>query len=357
MAKLCGIEPMIMEKIKTGDPAFHAFVDPERLEYVNQQKLFHLDIEMTSKCAGSCLFCYAGSDMGCTESMPSEKIYEAIDEVKKLDFRFIIFTGGDPLLRPDWYEIMSYAGEKGFRYWVISSGLLSKRDAKRLVNLNPECISVHITTLNPDLYAKLHTDPSTLERKIQGYRNLLEAGYPPNKVIGILTVTKQSVETFEETFDWFVDEMGAQFVCPVPFKDEGFGKDRKVWEPSLSQLKRVWEYRAQKLGKHWLMLGSSEGGFILCRTLVTLCYDGKVIPCACLRDFPVGSIYEESLTKIIEKNIDLLTFNQPIKGPCSECENNFICNGCRANAYHYTGDIFNSDPKCYLNPEAKELMW
>ena len=68
----------------------------------------------------------------------------------------------------------------------------------------------------------------------------------------------------------------------------------------------------------------------------------------------MGSVYQKRLTQIFEENRDALLFNDRGKGFCGEsCENRDVCFGCRARAYHYTGDVMASDPKCWLNPAAK----
>jgi radical SAM protein with 4Fe4S-binding SPASM domain len=93
-----------------------------------------------------------------------------------------------------------------------------------------------------------------------------------------------------------------------------------------------------------------------CSSLLTLFCDGSVMPCGQLpREFAVGNFYQQGLGNIVREHHTVIARGDlTIKGQCAICENNDICWGCRASAYHYLGDIEASDPKCWRNPAAKE---
>jgi MoaA/NifB/PqqE/SkfB family radical SAM enzyme len=269
----------------------------------------------------------------------------------------MLWVGGDPVLHKDWFAIVNYSIEKGMRNSIFSSTLISKKLAKELVQIKNglDMLGIHIDTINQENYNKLHTNPKTLQDKIRGYYNLLDAGYPPEQVMGCITLTKYSVETIEETLDWHIDEMGSKFVGLLAFKREGFGGLQRDFEPSLSEVKRAHEYRAEKLGKDLLKIGSSDVGLRFCRSNVYIKFDGRVTPCPMLSDLAVSNIHETSLGDILKHHRNSLLFNSKIEGFCGNgCDNRDVCFGCRATAYHYTGDVYASDPKCWMNPEAKE---
>jgi radical SAM protein with 4Fe4S-binding SPASM domain len=188
---------------------------------------------------------------------------------------------------------------------------------------------------------------------------LLDEGFPPENTVVCICLTKYSLETIEETLDWFLDKVEYPYwVDLIPFKLEGYGKEHFSYlEPGLSDIERSMKYRAKKVGEHWLRVGVMDMTQYFCRTYFYITYDGLVLPCAFFRDKPVGNVYEQSLDEIVEKNKDNLFFNFKLKGKCGNCENNDVCFGCRANAYTYLGDRQASDPKCWMNPEAKEYYF
>lgn len=359
MTQVPGCLKPVSVRERVEDAGFNIFVDYSMADYINQGKPYMIDFEPLSRCTGSCSFCYAGSTGADDFMIPKEKICEVIDDAHRMGIRLIQWCGGDFLLHPDWYEIMGYLGEKGMTGNVLSSVLtITRKVARQLVELHRasvvQAVPVHLTTIDQAIYDRIHTNPRTLQAKIQGYRNLLEAGFPSERIMGIMTILRPAMESLEQTVDWFIDEMGAQAVCMPGFKFCGFAGEHRDWEPTLADMKRAMDYRAQKLGAHWLKIGASDGSFFYCRVNLAILYDGSVVPCTMMRELVAGNIYQQRLPEIFEAHRDELLFNYEIKGHCGngECEHGDICFGCRATAYHYLGDPAASDPKCYLNPGA-----
>lgn len=344
----------------SGDTIFYqVFADPDRQEYMKQVLPFHIGVEITSKCAGSCAYCFSNSDLSGEFTLPTEKVFQLIDEAVDLGCKMIVWYGGEVLMHPQWYDFFAYSSEKGLLNTYASSAIISKQEARRLCELQIDSIVMHIDTIHPETYNQVHTVPKTLDAKIQGYRNLLEAGYPRDKVQGCLTLSKPVASRLEETVDWFLDDMGASFVIYVILKAAGYGKSLKHFEPSLQDVRRAVEYRALKLkDENLLRIGSSDGSHFICRTHFGVKFDGRVVPCLVAPDYSVGNLFENSLREIFDQYRDQLLFNFQVKGYCgTECENRDVCFGCRATAYNYTGDVEASDPKCWKNPQATEYCY
>lgn len=344
----------------TGNTIFYqVFADPERQGYMREILPYHIGIEITSKCAGSCSYCFSSSNIDGDITLPTEAIFKLIDQAIELRCKMIVWYGGEVLLHKDWYDIFAYSTERGLQNTYASSAIISKHEAKKLCQLDITSIVMHLDTIHQETYNMLHNNPKTLQRKMEGYRNLLEAGYAPEKVQGCFTLTKPSASRIEETIDWFVDEMGASFVVYVILKAAGYGKAQKHLEPSLYDVRRAVEYRAEKLrDENLLRIGSSDRSQFICRTHFGIKFNGLVVPCLVAPDYYVGNIFEDSLKEIFQRHRDELLFNFKVKGYCGqECQNRDVCFGCRATAYNYTGDVQASDPKCFINPEAREFVY
>jgi MoaA/NifB/PqqE/SkfB family radical SAM enzyme len=264
-------------------------------------------------------------------------------------------------MHPDWYNIALYGLNKGMTSGIDINVMINKDTAKKLNQLEQMGLSfmvIHLDTLRQDIYDKIHTYPKTMDLKIQGIYNLLQVGFPIEKLIGCITLTKPIIETVEETLDWLIDVIGLKHVTICSLKGIGFGKDLRYLEPSLSDYQRAHEYQSKKLGSHWLRIGSTDFGKYFCRTYFQIHSNGNVSPCNPLRELAVGSVYEEDLKEIYQKHKEHLLCKYEIKGYCgTQCVNRDICFGCRANAYYYLGDIQESDPKCWLNPNAPEYCY
>ena len=350
------IEYQNREIIPQGEEFFRKFINPTKQAAVAQVLPLQVDFELNNKCAGSCLYCCSASDTTGEISMPTEKVLSLIDEFVAFGIKQVIWPGGDPLLHPDCFNIWHSAGDKGLRNFVVTSGLISKKAAREITaNNSIKVAGIHIDTLNQEIYNQVHGDPQGLAQKIQGYRNLLEAGFSPQKVFPCITLTKPALESIEETLDWYIDEMGTIFVDLIPFRPVRFGNKHRQWEPNISDLKRAFEYRAKKLGENWLRIGPMECSKFFCKTTFNIACDGRVFPCGQIPDLVVGNVFEQSIQEIFAQKRDLILFDCEIKGKCGDCEHNDVCFGCRASAHHYTGDVWESDPKCWLNPAAKDV--
>lgn len=331
---------------------------PARVKALEESRPYSISIKLTSKCAGGCNYCYINSTEEGDAYLETDRLLRLFGEMRQIGAEMILWHGGDPLLHPDFFELCLRARDSGFIVTTLSSGLIPAREARQLVRLHQdgamEMIGLHLDTIDPEAYRKINSHPQTLQKKIQGYQNLREAGFPPQKILGLLTLTQPVCETIELTMDWYIDQMGVREVGFCIFEPEGFGWENRELEPSVSDLKRAFEYRARRLGEQYLRIGSSDLGALACRTYFAILYDGGVVPCVQLPELVMGNIYQESLMEIFQRNRDALLFNFEVHGPCASCQNNDVCFGCRASAYHYLGDIRASDPKCWLNPQARE---
>lgn len=338
------------------DPIFQLVADPSRAEAVNALRPLSLEIELTSRCHASCQFCHASSTSARAEEMPLDRAKQLIEEAADLGITTITWMGGDPHLYPGLRELMELVTDKGMAMQMPTSGLLGKKHAELLCEFSDNLmLGLHLDTVDPATYARVHRNPATLAGRQAGYRRLLDLGFPPWQIFGIVTMTAPVLERIEETIDWFYDEMNAVFVCLMVFKGEGFGKERESFEPSLSAVRRANEYRAAKRGAQWLRLGGSEGTHFYCRTNVCIDLAGHAYPCLAVRDYgKTESVFDVGLAAVMEKHRDCLLFNFRPEGMCGDCPNNDLCFGCRASAYYYAGDIKAADPKCWLNPDAPE---
>lgn len=345
---------------KEADQIFFTYSSPSRRQAAEACAPYHMDIELNNKCHGGCRFCFNSSHPGGTKFLPKEKVFQLIDEGYRLGARQILWNGGEPLLHPDFFEITEYAGEKEMKCAFFTSGInLNPKIARRLVNTpNLQAMAINIDSFDPEVFHRLHTSPKLLEQKIRAVENILEAGFPPSRLLPSVCITRPSADTVEETVDRFVDHYGTKMVYFFYFIPTGFGRENAQWEPRLSQVRRACEYRAKKTSPHWLRIGTLDCNATHCRIKIYITYDGEVLPCNFLTHRSAGNIYEKSLIDIHEPNREWLHFkNLQIKGQCGSCEHNDQCFGCRGKAHWYLGDETASDPKCWLNPEAKEFYF
>ena len=337
-------------------PDYTFGLSQERKRYLEERRLYSIQICPNYRCAASCAYCLESCEDVPKDELPKEELLKTLEGAAAFGVKSLSWQGGDPLLYAPLWELVDRLSELGVGSNIFTNGLVSKKDAKNLTRLatgdpHYESTIVHIDTLDPEVYARIHNNPKTLEQRVAGYKRLLDAGYPPERVMGVMTLTRQACETIEETIDWFLDEMGVGTIGLCGFKPQGFGSDPN-FEPALSDHRRAHEYRAKRLGEEWSEVGGlTMVGSLMCQTDIIIVAEGDVLGCL---GIPLGSIYDQSIAEIFESKRDQATFRGMVKGQCGSCELNPMCVGCRGAAYAYLGDPWASDPKCWRNPEAKE---
>lgn len=103
--------------------------------------------ELTYKCNFHCLHCYVVPDPS-KEELGVRQIRQILDQLRDIGCSHIGFTGGEPLLRKDIFEILQYAKKIGFIISLLTNGyLINKRAAEHIASLRPNLERVDISVL------------------------------------------------------------------------------------------------------------------------------------------------------------------------------------------------------------------
>jgi molybdenum cofactor biosynthesis enzyme MoaA len=174
-------------------------------------------------------------------------IEKIIKSASKMDVMAIDWLGGDPLLRKDWYDIMRLANKFGLVNNIWTSGIpLENIDvAQKAVEVTKDgFISVHLDTLDLELYKKLHTiDAETkINAILKGVDNVQRLGKNPGHLINCITFTKPIAIDSEKTIRFFFEKKGMR-TCLTQICSEGLAKDKKYLIPSIDEVKRICKFR------------------------------------------------------------------------------------------------------------------
>ena len=355
--------------------------------------------ETTQACDLACVHCRASAqparDPG---ELSTEEAKYLIDQVAEMDIPVFVLTGGDPLKRPDIYELVSYAGAKPKLNVCLTPSatpLLTEEAVRKLhdsglhrlaISLDGATEEVHDSfrgiagafehTLKTiqwanDAQLQIQINTSITRRnigQIEEIAALLEQFKISLWSVFFLVPTGRgqmedlpSAREFEEAFArlysisrrvrFHIKTTEAQhyrrFVLQRKF-EESCAESRRIQGGSRDESPALTPHHL-RTGLTPTRPGVNDGkGFIF------ISHIGEVFPSGF---FPLraGHIRRQSLEHIYRESALLQALRNPdrLKGKCKVCDYRDLCGGSRARAYALTGDPFAADPCCdYQPPEA-----
>ena len=150
-----------------------------RREKYRAPELRQLFLELTLRCNERCLHCGSACGDVSSEELPPEVYRRLLREVKA-DFApklpMLCITGGEPLLRQEFFEILGDAHALGYRWGMTTNGtLITKEVAHKLSEAGMGTVSVSLDGLE-EQHDRLRRTPGGWQKALAGIRNLVEEG-------------------------------------------------------------------------------------------------------------------------------------------------------------------------------------
>jgi radical SAM protein with 4Fe4S-binding SPASM domain len=336
-------------------------IDYNRLNKAYENKGFYsLQLEIGDVCHQGCIYCYMNALDIQTNSLSDHQIHSILKDAHQLNITAIEWLGGEPLLRKSIFGHMTFCEELGIRNNIWTGGLVLKNKdilVKTARYAKNGLISVHVSTVNPELYQILHPGHSKNELNIilTNIRELLDLGYPSNQLLNSVTFTGlQSSEDMIETMDYFEQEFGIKCSLNVyhTYLRPGLSRnDLEKFIPSQKEVKKVYS-RYCKLW-HVKAYPMNCVNKQYCSATVAVLCDGSVTPCATIREEGAPNIHKRnSFYEIVQKNKEHLIFekfrdSKNLPSSCRICELSNICFGCRSRSYAASKGMYGKDPRCF----------
>ena len=333
----------------------------------DQHRLIGVQLEITNKCNLRCVHCYTKSGEKRPKELTFKELKRLIDELANLGVAEISLSGGEPLLRKDFVKIAKYIKKYDIDLTLNTNGtLLNKNKVQTLTDLKFDFVSVSIHGNNPKIHNQITQSLNSYEKAINGIKILKSEGVRVGITAAITNLNINEISLiFEKSLELGVDSFYTFRFLPI-----GRGKMySKELEITPKQHKMLLETLREKEKKCNVRLAVQapfffegdiqESNIITCMAGKNICSvtcTGDVLGCAGLRDqeLVAGNIRKRRFTDIWHNSsiLNILrrrNFAQEIEGFCRKCEYNYICKGgCRATTYTYTGNIFGSDPTCWM---------
>lgn len=180
-------------------------IEAYRAGLMIKPQLRHLFLELTMKCNEKCLHCGSSCGDVFSDELTAQQYSKFLAEVKG-DFgvqnKMLCITGGEPLLRKDFFDIMDVANTLGFSWGMTSNAtLIDKQVAKDLKRVGMKTISVSIDGLEATHDAFRRT-PGGYQKAMEGIQNLIDVGGFQH-IQATTVVTHENIGQLEELFKIF----------------------------------------------------------------------------------------------------------------------------------------------------------
>jgi len=342
---------------------------------------FLVALNLTRRCNLRCAHCYldAGTrESGDPDELDTAAVRGVLDGIAAVNPAcMVVLTGGEPLLRPDIYDLCAHASNLGLMAVVGTNGtLLTASNVRRLLNTGVSGVGISVDSLTPAFHDGFRGLAGAWKHTMVGIENCRRLGLSFQIH---MSVHRGNVGEVEAMMDW-AHAQGALVMNFFFLVCTGRGERMtditpQQYEQVLSQLLAAQDRYSgmmvrARCAPHFKRLafqkdpGSPltkaqgyEGGGCLagthyCRITPT----GDVTACPYI-EVPVGSLSEQSFAEIWEHSEMFQALRKPkLAGKCGRCEFSILCGGCRARPMAVRGDLFGEDELCAYEPQGGTVI-
>ena len=346
-----------------------------------------MDIAITGQCNLRCPYCFYDHEMGSQPDLPTEEWLPFLEELGRLAVRDVCLSGGEPLVRPDLWEIVDGLIEHRLRYSLNTNGtriteqvVAAFEEGKRRTRLDGIQVSIDGSCAGVNDRSR---GRGAFDKTLHGMRLLVEAGFP---VTARVTVNRYNAGDLENVARLLLEEVGISSFGTNDAMPAGAGFDNRnaIGLTSAQQLEAMRtlgrledRYPGQvtamagPLARRHLYRAMEEARFgngsspdpsmgyltacggVFQKLAVT--HSGTIVPCVMLSGVRLGHIRTDAIGDIWTSHPALQALRNRRSIPlsrvpgCEECGWNQYCNGsCPGLAYEAFGDFERANPNdCY----------
>jgi len=362
--------------------------------------------ETTKACNLSCKHCRAvpRRSIGPTE-LTTKRAFELIDQIAVVAKPVFVLSGGEPLFRPDLFDIAEYGVATGFRMALATNGtLVDGMTAARIADSGISRVAISLDGAEPDTHDRFRGVPGSHRLALRGLHNLPDEGVSiqTNSTIAKHNVTEVPrlldlaleigadalhlfmlvpvgcgleiapaqmlpADEYERLLRWFDEESRT---CPIDLKAtcaphyyriraQRIEDERKRGDMTSTFIAPGTRAKAAPTmlggGHHGQHLSAMTRGCLAGTSVCFISNEGAVYPCGYLpvsagdtRSMHFCDIWNDS--PVFAQLRDFKGY----QGKCGDCRYGAICGGCRARAYAATGSFLAEEPFCSYRPDLDQ---
>ncbi len=338
----------------------------------------------TNACNLRCQHCYQSASKPLADELNLDEKRNIIDQLAENDVVSLAFSGGEPLMAPDFFETASYASQNNMYVTLATNGtLLTEKTVDKLVKSGVKYIEISLDAATPALHDDFRGIEGAWKRTLEGIKNAVMSD--ELFVCIASTITQHNFKEVNALID-LAEKLGTKRFLAFNFIPTGNAtniKDMDITPAMREELLEILYERLKKGGFEVMttapqfsrvcmsrskniiasahfgtyetsdktqmladFIGGCGGGRLYC----AIQPNGVVTPCVYI-PIEVGDLRTERFIDIWDNSPTLkeLRTRDNLLDNCGKCDFKNVCGGCRARAYAYTGNLNGADPGCIRN--------
>ncbi len=329
----------------------------------HNRSLISFDLEITVRCNNNCRHCYinlpAQNNKAKCAELTFEQIKNIINQATDLGALWCLITGGEPLLREDFFDIYLYAKQKGLLVSVFTNAtLINDKHIDLFKKYPPRDIEITVYGVTKETYESVSCKPGSFESFMRGLNLLIKNGIKLRlKAMALNSNMTEFPEIAQfcraRANDYFRFYHFLHLRLDGNLKKNAQIRSERLPSNRIAEIEKAGSLRFTALEKdcnevinrglshiscnHLFQCGAGNGSF-------TVSYDGFFLLCSLLRgpesiyDLKRGSL-QDAYENFVLKVRDMRSKNRELLNRCRKCEIINFCLWCPAYSYLETGQF------------------
>lgn len=310
---------------------------------VREHRLFSVHWELTYRCNATCTHCYLDvlpPNASIPGELTTDRAKRVLDQIVALGALYLTFSGGEALVRRDFFEIAEYARRKRLAIRLMTNGILiNSQVAERIANLHPTGVEISLYGADAATHDAITQRPHSFDMTLRAFQLLREHGIHTVMKTPLMRENVRQMSALRT----LATRVGATFCYDptITSKDTG---DTRPLKYRLTYDELVGWLRAEINADECVPLppiGATQRSCGIGSNSLVIDPYGNVFPCVQTR-ISAGNLRVQSLQEIwssssVFRELGALTWSKlPV---CGLCELKRICSRCHGIAFVENGDL------------------
>ncbi len=315
---------------------------------------FQVSLELTHRCNLSCQHCYI--DTRLREELSLSEMKSVLDQLAKAGTMYLLFTGGEPLVRQDFFDIVYYAKEKGFLFMLLTNGtLITPEVARKIAQLEPVSVGMSLHGATAVTHDSITRKSGSFKALIRAFHLLKELDVNVMLHSILMNLNVNEAERMKE----LCHMLGAYLHIGYEIIPTREGSSAPFqYEASLTEL-------CENYSKDWFEDNSTvtetSGVCKAGKGICSVSPNGDVFPCL-LMPMKVGNLRKEKFVDIWQNNpctelVYLRSITWDDLSNCKDCQLAMHCKRCMGVAYAETGELTKPAPSACRNAATRSELF